>query len=508
MTKSSITGININWPHDSVHGYLQQVMKEFHYLYSVCQHPPQETGVLKYMSEVFICRGGSGSGGGGIWNGYAKVLEYKVFTVAGSNGFNMPFNIVNNKVDVFVYGAGGSGSMNTYNNEYAGGGGGWMNRMYNISLIPGKIYNIFVGKGGQTTDEIYGSQGYTTGFSPGGSSFFDNFVSANGGSYGYGGVGGRGGSGGAGTFGGGDAYQFGGGGVLYNSDADNALRLIDNGLLKGGQGGVWGGGGGSRFSNGGDGGYYGGGGGTSRASNSDLVYLHSATGGNGGYYGGGGGSINNIALGGLYFDNGAWKQSGYGGNGGNMTIEGENGTNTIGYTNFKAFTDEGFDEVNVNMSGNAISTKCSDGNKAFSSGGGGYGGNGGSSNSNLISYQDSSSRGCGGGGGYGGNGAKGYDDYYMTPFPGGGGGGFGSNGDGHGGGGGYYADGYGGGGGYWHEGTLTSGGGGVLRIPNSNKYDTYIFGWGGQASNNSGGNGGDGIVVLRYYKWVDPRNPT
>ena len=515
MTKSSITGININWPHDSVHGYLQQVMKEFHYLYSVCQHPPQETGVLKYMSEVFICRGGSGGGGsGGIWNGYAKILEYKVFNKPGSNGFNMPFNIVNNKVDIFVYGAGGGGWMyTTYSsgNKYGGGGGGWMNRIYNVSLVPGKTYNVYVGLSGYSKEDELGTNSILTNYTvAGSSSYFDTYVSANGGSAGRAnGIGGSGGSGGAGTYGGGRGYQFGGGAAIWEGNGSYAYDYTTNGLLKGGDGGVWGGGGGGMFSNGGNGGYYGGGGGTSRLKNDWLSSSSISTGGNGGYYGGGGGSINNIALGGYYNDNGTWKQSGFGGNGGNLTVEGENGTNTIGYTNFKEHTNEGFNEVNYNLAGNGISIKCSDANnKGWSSGGGGYGGTGGNRASSPIAWHQTGS-GCGGGGGYGSSGGDGMDTRYYDYYPGGGGGGgYGGNGSSYGGGGGYMSDGYGGGGGYWSDGQYRGGGGGKLSIPVNNTYETYQFGNGASPQGTVQVPAGEGIVVLRYYKWVDPRNPT
>ena len=468
MTKSSITGININWPHDSVHGYLQQVMKEFHYLYSVCQHPPQETGVLKYMSEVFICRGGSGSGGGGSGE---KTFRQIIFE--NNDIFEVPNGVINNEISVFIYGAGGGGAYctnNTYANvkECHGGGGGFMNNG-TFKFSAGEKINIQVGKG----DMQYAGSG--------GATSFGVYLSANGGSSsGYGGSGGCDSSG----------EQFGGGGSFSPY----------GGVVEGGNGGVWGGGGGGK-GKGGDGGYYGGGGGT------DTQY----GGGNGGYYGGGGGEANdlwygsvNSGIGGWYNDNGTWKQSGFGGNGwkskGNKAY---NGTNTIGWTNIDKFSNGSY------MTGKGLAA-----NKYFQSGtlhngsmyggGGGFGGCGG-----IGCYIDRDTVFSGGGGGYcsnggngaysGGGGGGGYGGHGGNPsshdylYVSGGGGGYMSNGSScGGGGGGYYRDcngpwgegclvnnkGYGGGGGYFY-GNLNGGG--------TNAYPRYPE---------------NGVCVVSFYQYL------
>ena len=489
MTKSSITGININWPHDSVHGYLQQVMNEFHYLYSVCQHPPQETGVLKYMSEVFICRGGSGSGGGGIWNGYAKVLEYKIFSDPGLTGFNMPFNIVDNKVDIIAIGGGGGGWKNS---QYvvSGGGGGWLNRANNVSLVPGKTYNVFVGKGAKATNIMNGSYGDISG----GSSYFDTILSTNGGGSAYKISGGSGGSGGAGYYVGGDGYQFGGGSVIYSANYYYSDSELHNGRLHGGNGGVWGGGGGGRFGKGGDGGYYGGGGGTAYQYTNDPETV----GGNGGYYGGGGGGyLRNPSIGGWYNDNGTWKQSGFGGNGGNINLNALNGINAIG-NKTEIYDIDGFAEIESDFISNGIHGLSNTSADSYCCGGGGYSGIGGSVNYNPLDKSRDLVVGCGGGGGYGSHGGLGERDHC-----GGGGGGYFGNGNYRGGGGGYKASGFRGGGGFYSN-SFSNGGGGVsLNLPVDGVYREIAFGGGGD-----GYDGSNGAVILRYYKWVDPRNPT
>ena len=252
----------------------------------------------------------------------------------------------------------------------AGGGGGWMDNG-NITLSNGASVHITIGSGGMAINGGQGTSGGTTSFGP--------YLSAAGGG-GADQYGGDGGSGGGGSIRGGKGYQFGGGG--------------------------------SYDGKGGDGGPYGGGGG---------VWAVASGGGSGGTYGGGGGvSRNKYGIGGTY-----------GGNGGNVTVNPENGTNT--------------------MSNSSVLSDCRGYGKAGNTntgGGGGFGGNGGSR--------------TGGGGGYGGNGGA----------NGGGGGGYGKGADGGvlcGGGGGWFSSGgsyYGGGGGYGNGGDGTNspglgGGGGV-----------------------------------------------
>ena len=359
--------------------------------------------VLKYMSEVFICRGGSGSGGG--WGGKTEFVTQIIET---NQDFVMPTDIVNNEVSVRIFGGGGGGTYDDYYRR--GGGGGWMNNDI-LKLVPGVTYSITIGAGG----------GGSGGYSGGGTSFADKLYAAGGGAA-------DGGSGGCGyaswqrNISGGRGYQFGGG---WGSD--------------GGSGGVWGGGGSATPGNsskaywtakGGDGGYYGGAG----ATICSQYEAGSCIGSNGGYYGGGGGLMVNyrntagVGRGGWYNDNGTWKQSGFGGNGYNPNgnIKAEDGVNTIGFTNlFKTDRDE-------NLAGNGkAATDGFGGGGGFGGcgsiygGGGGYGGHGG--------Y---------GGGGYGGNGNN-------TGFGKGGGGGYGKGADAgtDGGGAGYYDTSHGGGGG-------------------------------------------------------------
>lgn len=396
----------------------------------------KKIGVLKYMSEVFICRGGSGSGGG--WGGKTEFVTQIIET---NQDFVMPTDIVNNEISVRIFGGGGGGGSS------GGGGGGWMNNDI-LKLTPGISYSINIGRGGSpNTNTRYNS---TWGYS-GGSTSFGSQLIANGG-------GKSGGSGGGSwwEYDSGDGYQFGGGGGGT-----------------GGNGGTWGGGGGITGGNGrgGHGGYYGGGG-TGRY------------GGNGGYYGGGGAVANSRdhGLGGLYNDNGTWKQSGFGGNGAhkNYSIRAENGINTIGLNNlYKTDRDD-------NLSGNGLGSIDSHGvyNSDYYGGGGGYGGCGSS---------------VGGGGGYGGH-ALTYlrieSGGSYVGYWGGGGGGFGGNGYWGGGGYGKGADSskdylYGSGGGGYYDAAHSCGGGGI-------KVNGKSYGYGGSTNQN----GGDGVCVLSYYRYL------
>ena len=52
--------------------------------------------VLKYMSEVFICRGGSGSGSGKPYPGAEKVLQ--TYLITADQDWVVPNNIINNEL--------------------------------------------------------------------------------------------------------------------------------------------------------------------------------------------------------------------------------------------------------------------------------------------------------------------------------------------------------------------------------------------------------------------------
>ena len=182
---------------------------------------PRKMRSVEYMSEVFICRGGSGSGSGKPYPGAEKVLQ--TYLITKSQDWVVPNNIINN--ELFVRIAGGGGGYCT--GYFCGGGGGWMNNG-TIKVGAGSIVPIKIGKGGGNGQD-------------GGSTSFGTYLLAHGGRA----ADSTGGSGGAGGYSwntrGGSGYQFGGGAGNWG----------------GGSGGVWGGGG----APGGDGGYYGGGGG-------------------------------------------------------------------------------------------------------------------------------------------------------------------------------------------------------------------------------------------------------
>ena len=274
---------------------------------------PRKMRSVEYMSEVFICRGGSGSGSGKPYPGAEKVLR-SIF-INTNTVWEVPNGIINNQIEVTLAGGGGSGYPGN-----AGGGGGWMNNG-TVKLSSGEKINVTIGIGGN------GEHRTGTPGNGGGTTSFGTYISAAGGSSGYydtdilGYVGGDGASGGGSNYAvrGGIGYLFGGGGCLgYGGRYGNG---------RGGPGGVWGGGGGGKM--GGQGGYYGGGG--------SSAYYDSYYGvpGDGGYYGGGGGTAASGigGKGGYYLDNGTWKSSGFGGNGGGSRVKAEDGTNTIGWIN-------------------------------------------------------------------------------------------------------------------------------------------------------------------------------
>lgn len=258
---------------------------------------------------------------------------------------------------------------------------------------------------------------------------------------------GPGGSGGATSFGNLITATGGSGGIHGSSN---------NGLSgSGGDGGSGGGGGDSYYSNGGDG-AYGGGGGAGRN------YRGRSSGGNGGAYGGGGGAG---CRGGEYGSVGGVGGD-YGGDGGAINGNGSAGTDTS--------------EMELDFVGKGTGGS---GGANSGGGGGGYGGNGGNGGTDGVIG------GGGGGGGYGGDGGDGGNG------GGGGGGGYGANG-----GSGGYAG--GGGGGYGIDGT-----GGSGSYGGDGGKGGYAAGGGGGFMNSDtrtavGGRGGNGIVILTYWKYV------
>ena len=216
----------------------------------------------------------------------------------------------------------------------------------------------------------------------------------------------------------------------------------------GGGGGESGGDSGSTAGKGGDGGS-GGAGNAGRGGNAAYGGgggSSTGDGGNGGTYGGGGGAGRD----GAGRDGKGGDGGKYGGKGGDPGADGEAGTDTS--------------DMEVDFPGQGLGGKS--GTSGNGGGGGGYGGDGGNGDAKL-------GYGGGGGGGYGGNGGNG---------PGGGGGGYGGNGGNGpgGGGGGYGADGNGGN--KDENGGIAAGGGG-----------------GGRGTSRQGGSG---IVILTYRKYV------
>lgn len=369
------------------------------------------------MGEVMICRGGSGSGAG---KGN-KVLISSVFTE--NTSFIVP-EAINNEFSVRIFGGGGGGAFNYTNNYscgYAGGGGGWMNND-TLSLKSTSIIPITIGLGGNAGNNE-GTSGGTTSFG--------TYLSASGGGGGYILYGNR-------SYGGSGAS--GGGSWSANSDTD---QLPGNGYQFGGAG-----------------------------SRDKSVAGTSPVRGNGGVWGGGGGRSWSVAYGGTYGGAGGFEEYGTGANincksqyGG---LPGNNGTNTIGWTN----TD--IDPATGNyLVGHGA---CINPGNAYY-GGGGFGGNGGNGM-------------CSGGGGYVGNGGKNY----------GGGGGYGTGANGgnyFGGGGGYYAPGGSG------ASTKKCGGGGSYGKGGTAEEDgAYGAGGGaGWVSGPTATNGGGGICIIQYYTY-------
>lgn len=370
-----------------------------------------------------------------------KIIRLKTDIITENKIWEVPGNCLNEKgISVRIFGGGGGAGI------AGGGGGGWMNNAI-LNLAIYESIQVNIGNGA-----IYNNTGGTT--------FFGSFLSANGGEstkYTFMGPGicaGNGGSGGGGSMGmsyegmtnGGQGYQFGGGG------ASGMMELVD-------------------------------------PSNDQMNNWYNKHAGNGGLYGGGGGSIayklnsgaknitGGIGIGGIY-----------GGNGGTNTQIAQDGTN--------------ISEIDIPIFGNELHGYPMEGsNGGYCGGGGGYGGNGGKGNSSTIERDSDISSGLktatgggGGGGGYRANGGNGsgpirYRSWtstskgemwvnYIHPGAGGGGGGYGGKG----------ADAY-----TLANGYVVGGGGGGYGLAN------YGSGGGNSLNTNNNHYGVHGVCVIQYY---------
>lgn len=251
-------------------------------------------------------------------------------------------------VNVFAIGGGGGGSVRqNYTRATGGGGGGGHITKDVVSVTPGEIIDIVIGKGGKGA--VYNSSDNVIAGGAGGDTKFGNKVIAKGAQAG-----------------------------VVTGEAAFA------GCSGGTGGGGFGGTGGAVGSPGGNG-SYGGGGGAGAANGSSETRC---SGGNGGTYGGGGGGYNKGGTGGIGC-----------GNGGGNNVAASNGTNTVGMG--LEFEGEGIAGLGFNAGGGGYGGNgggASSSNKLNAGGGGGgYGGNGGAGNVGAG----------GGGGGYGGNGGDG-----------------------------------------------------------------------------------------------------
>ena len=231
-------------------------------------YPPLNMKGESSMSEAIITRRGYTTEG---------KPELRTELIQTNQNWVVPQGLKGN-VSIRIFGGGGGGTYGL------GGCGGWMNNA-DLSLTPGTSIRITIGKGGTPDQGVSG-----------GTTSFGSYLSANGGSTpsgeNYEG-GGEGGSGGGGDYGhAGIGRQFGGGG---------GAELHNSGRTAGGDGGIWGGGGGVG------------------SSSYSLSAVYGLNGANGGQYGGGGGGYQSGGRGGTY-----------GGNGGKYPSNGINGTNTIG----------------------------------------------------------------------------------------------------------------------------------------------------------------------------------
>lgn len=218
----------------------------------------------------------------------------QAYTTPGTYTFTVPAGVTS--ISVLCVGAGGGAGD-------AGGNGGSLSYVNNISVTPGTNYSIAVGTGGTGGTAFNSPQ-------PGGSSVFGTTIcrakggnsgdsnigtafdggasefTGGGGAGGYSGAGGKGGpsTDGAGNTGFAGTGGAGGGGGGNFADTGGDIWLVSPG---GGGGGVGILGAGSNGSAGGDGGL--GGGGGSGGNNGSAANTGLGIGGAGGLYGGGGG---------------------------------------------------------------------------------------------------------------------------------------------------------------------------------------------------------------------------
>ena len=418
------------------------------------------------MAEAIISRRGS--------NTSSSIGNLQTELITSNKTWVVPAHKGN--ISVRIFGGGSSGLAKTageYAWEMYGGGSGWMNNKEFNNLTNGQIIQITIGRGGTPTAvESSGKYNYNYSSGAGGTTSFGTYLSANGGSGKDGGAGGGGSLSSnyylyiSGTVRGGIGYQFGGGGMYTAMQYYSDRKGPD--ICRGGNGGMWGGGGGAYSDP------------NSLGTKQGYVY-----GGNGGTYGGGGFGGAGWAFGAYSPSANNGKGGTYGGNGGTTEIDtilnqksnlpAENGTNTMSFSN-----------VNDNCKGFGIVSNYSDSDIICLSGGGGYGGNGGPHG--------------GGGGGYGGNGGSGGSSYTISGI--GGGGGYGRGADGGNGG----TESGGGGGGYVSKGGdslyLSVGGGGGFGC-GADRNNAAGFGGGGAIGyyniTNDKFKGGDGICIIQYY---------
>lgn len=175
---------------------------------------------------------------------YALLTEEVEEEITASGSWTMPYNILDDEVQVFVMGGGGGGggcgyssSINTDYRSAGGGGAGYVNKA-TLTLTRGQAYTITIGAGGA------GGEGSANG-GQGGTTSFGSLLSAEGGKGGC-----RGGNGtGAGN--GGDGSAGGGGGVggLTTSSPYTAYAGGAGGAGRNSSGGA---GGKSKYENNGD----------------------------------------------------------------------------------------------------------------------------------------------------------------------------------------------------------------------------------------------------------------
>ena len=398
------------------------------------------------MGEAIISRGGGTSSGGSFGrNG----LITEIFMT--NTMWQVPKGIRNNQVSVRIFGGGGA----SYKNYSGGGGGGQMNfGIINLSNI--KIIPISIGEGAKyiNADRYYPMNAGTTSFG--------TYLSALGGESANGENGANGGSGGGSYYErsgygfatdlpvGGDGIQFGGGGSGFYENSKARVK----------------------YSNGGN-----------------WVYSYFGKGGNGGKWGGGGGSglVQSPGIGGLY-----------GGNGGYINYNADaNRANFINAENGYNMASDNQNLINSNKNliidgtelGYGLAGEVTGETNFWNTGGAGGGGCGG--NGGLITGYNCS---CGGGGGLCANGgeggwAKNNKGRFQSVGGGGGGGYCGGDGGkgsicGGGGGGGYGI--YGKGAGWdnadgtgFHPAGIAAGGAGNGDVVDSN--------------------GGSGICIIQYY---------